>query len=198
MNGIIQNIDILINKKYEKEVALNRDKLRSIVDSIIFLGHLNIAFRGHRENSQNHPTVEKYSLVNGAGKFVELLNYRIRGGDKVLEHNLNSCAKNASYFSNSSQNELINRCGNYIQNFLISDIKENNFFSIIADEASDCSIQEQMSLIIRFIDCSFDVREEFMDYSLVISNCRGQGYDSAGSVAGHIKDFAKRIKDHND
>ncbi|XP_065645774.1 52 kDa repressor of the inhibitor of the protein kinase-like [Hydra vulgaris] len=182
---------------------------------------LNIAFRGHRDNSQHHPTVGKYSLVNGVGNFVELLNYRIRGEDKVLEHHLNSCAKNASYISNSSQNELINYCGKYIQNILISDIKENQFFSIIAVEASDCSNQEQMSLIIRFIDSSFDVREEVMgflhckyglsgealcktillclkDYSLDISNCRGQGYDGAGSVVGHIKGLAKRIKDYND
>ncbi|XP_065645795.1 52 kDa repressor of the inhibitor of the protein kinase-like [Hydra vulgaris] len=182
---------------------------------------LNIAFRGHRDNSQHHPTVGKYSLVNGVGNFVELLNYRIRGEDKVLEHHLNSCAKNASYISNSSQNELINYCGKYIQNILISDIKENQFFLIITVEASDCSNQEQMSLIIRFIDSSFDVREEVMgflhckyglsgealcktillclkDYSLDISNCRGQGYDGAGSVVGHIKGLAKRIKDYND
>ncbi|XP_065642469.1 52 kDa repressor of the inhibitor of the protein kinase-like [Hydra vulgaris] len=192
MNGIIQNIDILINKKYEKEVALNWDILHSIVDSIIFLGHLDIVFRGYRDNSQHHPTVGKYSLVNGVGNFVELLNYRIRGGDKVLEHYLNSCAKNASHISSSSQNELINCCGKYIRNILFSDIKENQFFSIIADEAFDCSNQKQMSLFLRFIDSSFrtiyNVREEFM----------GQGYDGAGSVAGHFKSLAKRIKDHND
>ena len=220
MNGSFQNIDTLIKKEYEKEVAFN-SKLRSIVDSIIFLGRLNIALRGHRDDSQHHPTVGKYSLVNGVGNFVELLNYRIRGGDKVLEYHLNSCAKNASYISNSSQNELINCCGKYIQSILISDIKENQFFSIIADEASDCSNQEQMSLVIRFIDSSFDVREEFMgfldceyglsgealyktilsclkDYSLDVSNCRGQGYDGAGSVAGHVKGLVNRIKDHND
>ncbi|XP_065673054.1 52 kDa repressor of the inhibitor of the protein kinase-like [Hydra vulgaris] len=205
MNGSIQSIDILNNKIYEKEVALYRDKLHSIVDSIIFLGRLNIAFRGQRDDSQHHPTVGKYSLVNGVGNFVELLNYRIRGGDKVLEHHLNICAKNASYISHSSKNEIINCCGKYIQIILISDIKENQFFLITANEASDCSNQEQMSLIIRFIDSSFDVREEIMgllhckyDYSLDISNCRGQGYDGAGSVAGHNKGLAKRIKNHND
>ena len=78
-----------------------------------------------------------------------------------------------------------------------------------------------MSLVIRFVDSSFDVREDVMgflhseyglsgealyktilsclkDYSLDISNCRGQEYDGAGSVAGHVKGLAKRIKDHND
>ena len=130
MNGSFQNIDTLINKEYEKEVALNRDKLRSIVDSIIFLGRLNIVFRDHRDDSQHHPTVGKYSLLNGVGNFVELLNYRIRGGDKVLEYHLNSCAKNTSYISNFSQNEVINCCGKYIQSILISDIKENQFFAI--------------------------------------------------------------------
>nr|XP_047145808.1 zinc finger MYM-type protein 1-like [Hydra vulgaris]XP_047145866.1 zinc finger MYM-type protein 1-like [Hydra vulgaris] len=220
MNGNIQSIDILINKEYEKEIALNRKKLRPIVDSIIFLGQLKIAFRGHCDDSQYHPTIGKYSLVGGVGNFIVLLNYRIRGGDKVLEHHLNSCAKNASYISNSSQNELISCCGQYIQNILVSKIKENQFFSIIADEASDCSNQEQLSLVIRFIDKSYDVREEFMgflhcelgstgealcktilsslkDFSLDISNCRGQGYDGASSATGHVKGIAKRIKDLN-
>nr|XP_047131873.1 52 kDa repressor of the inhibitor of the protein kinase-like [Hydra vulgaris] len=150
--------------KYEKEIALNRDKLRSIVDSIIFLGRLNIAFRAHCDDSQYHPTIGKYYVVGGVGNFIELLNYRIRGGDKVLEHYFNSCAKNASYISNSSQNELISYCGQYIQNILVSKIKENQFFSIIADEASDCSNQKLLSLVIRFIDKSYDVREEFMGF----------------------------------
>ncbi|XP_065665380.1 52 kDa repressor of the inhibitor of the protein kinase-like [Hydra vulgaris] len=42
--------------------------------------------------------------------------------------------------------------------------EENQFFSITADEAPDCSNQEQISLIIKFIDSSFDVREEFIGF----------------------------------
>ena len=37
-----------------------------------------------------------------------------------------------------------------------------NYLSILADEASDCSNQEQLSLVIRYVDSDCVVREEFM------------------------------------
>ena len=70
---------------------------------------------------------------------MEVLNFRDRGGDSVLESHLRTCNKNASYISKTSQNELINCCGNYIKNILVKEVKENIIFSILADEASDCS-----------------------------------------------------------
>ena len=84
-------------------------------------------------------------------------------------------------------------------------MKENRFFSILADEASDCSNQEQLSLVIRFVDGSGEIGEEFLDFlhydlglsgkalsetvlngianfTLDLHNCRGQGYDGAISM----------------
>ena len=114
----------------------NRKRLAPIIDTVILLGRLGLAFRGHRDDSQFRANVGEYSS-GGVGNFVELLNYRVRGGDSVLENHLRTCSKNASYISKTSQNELINCCGNYIKDILIKEIKENRFFSISADEASD-------------------------------------------------------------
>lgn len=33
------------------------------------------------------------------------------------------------------------------------------FFSIIADEAADCSNKEKMSLVLRFVDSDLNIRE---------------------------------------
>ena len=72
------------------------------------------------------------------------------------------------------------------------------FFSILVDEASGCSNQEQLSLVIRFFDGSGEMREDFLCFlrcelrlsgkalpktvlngianlTLVIHNCRGHG-----------------------
>ena len=88
-------------------------------------------------------------------------------------------------------------------------IEENQFFSILADEASDCSNQEQLSLVIRYVDSDCVTREEFLgflhcdlgfsgkalaetvlggliDLGLDIRNCRGQGYDGPAAVSGPI------------
>ena len=76
------------------------------------------------------------------------MGYRVNGGDAGLENHLKTCSKNASYISKTSQNELIYCCGNFIKDALVEDIKESKFFSILADEASDCSNQEQMSFVL--------------------------------------------------
>ena len=125
-----------------------------------------------------------------------------------IQH-LKTCSKNASYISKTSQNELICCCSKFIKDSLIKDIKESKFFSILADEASDCSDQEQLSLVLRSVDKDGEIREEFLGYlhfelgltgkalaetilteignlTLDNNNCRGQGYDGAASVSGHI------------
>ena len=139
---------------------------------------------------------------------MEVLNCRVIGGDSVLQNHLRTCSKNASYISKTSQNKLLNCCGNYIKDILVKEIKENRFFSILADKASDCSNQEQLS----FVNGSVKIREEFLGFLhcelclsgkdlaetvlngvlnlaldvITLHNCRGQGYDGASSVSGYI------------
>ena len=89
-------------------------------------------------------------------------------------------------------------------------------FSILADEASDCSNQEQLSLVIRYVDSDCVIREEFLGFlqcglglsvkavaetllgglinlRLDIRNCCGQGYDRAVAVSGHINGLSAHI-----
>ena len=112
---------------------------------------MGLPFRGHRDDSQYHPNVGEYSS-GGVGNFMECFSYGVRGGDTELVNHLKACSKNASSISKTSQNELVYCCGKLIKDALIKDIKESNFFSILADEASDCSNQEQLSFVLRFVD----------------------------------------------
>ena len=145
-----------------------------------------------------------------------MFGYRVRGGDTELENHLKTCSRNASYISKTSQNELIYCCGKFIKDVLMKDIKESNFFSILTDEASDCSNQEQLSFALRFVDKDGEIREEFLGFlhcelglfgkalaetilteignlTLDINNCRGQRYDGAASVSGHINGLSAHI-----
>ena len=126
------------------------------------LGRLGLSFRGHRDDSQYHPNVGEFSS-GGMGTFVEYLGYRITSGDTQLENHLKTCSKNPSYISKTSQNESIYCCGKFIKDSLIKDIKER-FFSFLADEASDCSNQEQLSFVLRSVDKDGEIREEFLDF----------------------------------
>ena len=197
LKGSGEEIEVMLTKSSDKEVQKNRNKLKPIVDTVILLGRLGLPFRGHRDDSQYHPNVGEYSS-GGVGNFIECLGYRVRGGDTELENHLKTCSKNASYISKTSQNELIFCCGKFIRDALIKDIKESKFFSILADEASDCSNQEQLSFVLRFVDKDGEIREEFLGFlhcelglsgkalaetiltevgnlTLDINNCRGQG-----------------------
>ena len=150
------------------------------------------------------------------GNFVEALNFRVCGGDEVFKDHLTSCGKNKSYISKTSQNKIIRCCGEVIRDQLINEIKESKFYSIIADEAKDSSHKEQMSLVLRFVDSNYNIREEFIAFlnckwglsgaqlakllleslnelTLSLEDCRGQGYDGAGAVAGHINGLSAQI-----
>ena len=83
---------------------------------------------------QCHPCVREYSS-GGVGNLIECLGYRVSRGDTELENHLKTCRKNASYISKTSQNELIYCCGKLLKDALINDIKESDFFSVLADEA---------------------------------------------------------------
>ena len=77
-----------------------------------------------------------------------------------------------------------------------------------------------MSLVLRYVDTEVEIREEFvaflhckwglsgaqmskliLDYlqelNLSIDDCRGQAYDGAGSVAGHINGLSAHILKFN-
>ena len=93
-------------------------------------------------------------------------------------------------------------------------------YSVIADETSDTSSKEQMSLVLKFVDKHFDVREEFLaslhcksglsgkalsetlleaiaELKLDINDCRGQGYDGAAAVSGSKNGMAAHIIKEN-
>ena len=100
--------------------------------------------------------------------------------------------------------------------------KTSKFYSIIADEAADSSYNEQMSLVLHFVDINMNIQEEFIAFlqcrwglsgeqlaklivdalnelTLSIDDCRGQGYDGAGAVAGHINiPFEDNVRNYSE
>ncbi|XP_057296257.1 52 kDa repressor of the inhibitor of the protein kinase-like [Hydractinia symbiolongicarpus] len=214
--GQTQPISVIIDSNYKKQVADNRKFLTPIVDTIILCGRVCIPLRGHRDDSKYHPEVGNFS-TGSTGNFIDLLNYRVRGGDTTLGNHLLKCNKNSSYISKTSQNEIINCCADIITENIVSEVKKNKFFTIIADEASDTSNKEQLSLVLRYVDSNFDIKEDFIrflhckeglsgsalasiipkalsdDLVLNVQDCRGQGYDGAGAVAGRINGLSAHI-----
>ena len=205
--GSSMSIDVLIEStKVAKEKEF-RQILVPLVDTVIFLGRRGLPFRGHRDGSGNLPPAGEYSTAPGVGNFIELLNYGIRRGDSVLKDHYTNHSKNASYFSQQTQNELIDCCGELITERIIKRVTEAKFFSILADEAMDAAKMEQLALVLRYVHQDV-IYEDFIGFlhlkdgltggnlanailsfleklGLDFQNIRRQGYDGAGSVAGH-------------
>ena len=190
-------------------VQQNRLKIESILKTIVFCGKQNISLRGHREQADAAPHTNP-------GNFRALLNFRVDAGDSVLEDHFESMSHNAQYISPQIQNDLIACTGEWIRKQIINDVKSAKFFSVCADEAADSSNQEQLPLILRFVDDSNSIREEFVDFVLCNTGTtgvaiaekllatmeeygfnpeylRGQAYDGAGNMAGKCRGAAARI-----
>lgn len=98
----------------------------------------------------------------------------------------------------------------------MKEVKEAKFFAVLADEATDASNREQLSILLRFLDGAGEIREEFLQFvscdegvdgeaiaryilsslqesGLDCNFLRGQGYDGAGAMAGATRGVKSRI-----
>ena len=71
--------------------------------------------------------------------------------------------KNAKYTSKTIQNELTIICGDLIRNKILERVRQACYFSVLADEATDISNDEQLSISIHYLD-EGSPNEIFMDF----------------------------------
>lgn len=130
------DISVQLDKAKQKEIEQNRRILKSIVETIILTGRQDIALSVHRDWGKLFP-----EPTTNDGNFRALLRFRIKSGDSQLKEHLEN--SKYRYISPSTQNQLINICGDYIVEKIVSKINESGMFSILADETSDVSGIEQ-------------------------------------------------------
>lgn len=82
---------------------------------------------------------------------IELLKYRVLTGDKNLENHLLNIHSKATYISPMIQEELIKCCKEEIIEHILTEVKENIYYSIIFDETTDITHTFQMSLFLRYL-----------------------------------------------
>ena len=65
-----------------------------------------------------------------------------------------------------------------IRNKIIKEIQDAKFFSLLADEVTDCSNLEQLSVVLRFVDANKQIREEFLDF-ITVERITGESLSAA-------------------
>jgi hypothetical protein len=199
-NSVINQLDCA-----RKQQSLeNRQRILPIVKTVIFCGKMGISLRGHKDDGVMDL---KRALSGREGNLRALLAFRVDSGDKDLKHHLENPTKRATYISKTTQNEIIELCGDQILKGIVIKVQKAQFFSIIADETSDSAHQEQLCICVRYISEDNMVTEEFVGFGSVedltaasisqeimvrmktigldLKNCVGQGYDGASAMAGH-------------
>ena len=80
--------------------------------------------------------------------------------DNVLHgHLYQPRARNATYLSSRSHNEIINIIGcDIISAKIISELKEARFYSVLVDEVSSHNV-EHLPLCLRFVDAKSEIQE---------------------------------------
>lgn len=202
LKRVIQNpassIDYRLRQIHTSDIEKNREILKSMAEAVLLCGRQGIALRGHRDDNTAEGDSNK-------GTFLALVDYSIRSGNEILANHLKDCSRNATYTSKTTQNDLIQAIGDQLRDKLLLEIKNAKWYSILCDEVTDTSNKEQVSIVLRFVDSSCDIREEFLEFittdritgevlagkikealtkwGLDFQHCRGQGYDGAANMS---------------
>ena len=149
------------NKKQQhKQQTEERQKRFDIspilIDVVSTLRRLGMPFRGHNESE----------LSNNKGLFLEVMELISRWNSDVADH-LQASEQNPksypSYASPTSQNELINCSAKMLPDTTVARIKKDKFFAICIDTTPDITKEDQLSIIVRYVDDDGSIKEDLLD-----------------------------------
>ncbi|GKA59715.1 zinc finger MYM-type protein 1-like protein, partial [Tanacetum coccineum] len=164
-----ETIDKVAHEQFEKERDHWMKVLFRIVSIVKFLAKHSLAFRGTNEKLH----------VNSNGNFLGLIEMLEEFDPFIKEHvrRITNDEIHVHYLGHSIQNELIQLLARGIRSQIIQKTKQAKYFSVILDCTPDTSHQEQMSLILRYVNVSSTcvrVEESFLGF-LNVDDTTGQG-----------------------
>ena len=101
---------------------------------------------------------------------------------------------------------------------ILSDVHKSHWFSILADETRDISNREQLTVSLRTVSDTYEIKKDLIGLAqldettadhiylikdcllrlgIPIENCRGQAYDGAANFQGCVNGVAKKIESEN-
>ena len=199
------SISDTLTSSRDLQIGKNRHIMKRIIETLILCGRQNIAVRGHTEERSN---------------FMAILNHAASEDDVLSKHLTQPTNAKAKYTSPDIQNEILKIIGRTIRENIVRDCNKSDYFAILADEATDTSTKEQVSLCLRFLehtDNGLEVREEFVgflhahsirgqalatllldtidEYEIDGDKMRAQGYDGAANMSGKHQGVQAHVKE---
>jgi len=144
--------------------------------------------------------------------FIQLLLLHANDDPKIHDYLAKETDK---YNSPQIQNELLQIMANSIVRKIADIIRNNTYFSLMADEVTDSSNREQVAICLHWVDENFNAHEDFVGLhkvksigtnvlvavlkdvllrlNLSLANCRGECYDGAANMVGIRTGVATQI-----
>lgn len=175
----------------------NRAGLKSLIRCTHFLVHHHIA----------HST-----------KFNHVVDLVVSCGAKELELFLGNRSKNATYTSRVAVVDFIEALGTWIEESTLNRLRKAPFFSVMADECTDVSTVEELSVYCRWMEGGVPIETllEIVplqkadaesiytalvrcldDKNLQIGDIIGMGFDGAATFSGKKTGVQARLKTHS-
>uniref|UniRef100_A0A8C5EZQ7 TTF-type domain-containing protein n=1 Tax=Gopherus evgoodei TaxID=1825980 RepID=A0A8C5EZQ7_9SAUR len=217
-SGIVNrtSIDQLELQAFLKERDFWRNVVKRMVDVVIFLSERNLAFRGSNEKLGDPSNGNFLGLFELLAKYDTVLSKLLQRIKKAETH--------VQYLSPQIQNELIQLVASNIQEANIAQLKKAKYYSVILDCTPDVSHEEQMSVVLLFVECNgedgVNICEAFVGFLNVhdttgeglleaflekannlgidIADMRGQAYDNGANMRGKNKGVQDHMLEIND
>ena len=167
------------------------------------MGERGIPLRGSWNNTDQEEV----------GNFIHFVKWKAEYDNNLKEH-LQNAKDNAKYTSPKIQNEIITLCETNIRNKIKQCMPK--YWSLLADETTDCATMEQVSVFARFVNEFHEVCEEFLGFRKVSEmnanaittalltaieewglkdlEMVGQGYDGASLMSSSKNGVQRKIK----
>ncbi|KAK9053582.1 hypothetical protein SSX86_024656 [Deinandra increscens subsp. villosa] len=209
-----ETIDKVAYGLFKKETDYWHQVILRIISLVKYLAIHNLAFRGSNEKLYQKGNGNFLGLIEMLEEFDPIVKEHVR---RIMNDELQ-----VHYLGHTIQNELILLLAKEIQSKIIKKIKRAKYYSIILDCTPDISHQEQMTIIVRYVD--FDskivkVEESFLGFLVVddttgkglfdvtldelkrlgldVDDMRGQGYDNGSKMKGIHQGVQRRFLDIN-
>lgn len=149
--------------------------------------------------------------------FEDLILLQIDNGSEQLEAHQRTCPSNATYVSKATTTELLSSISHCIEEALLARLKSSQFISIMADESTDVSSKEELSVCGRWLESGKPV-EHFLgiihahevnaealtryllqflhDKGIPIQKLRGLGFDGTNTMSGNKSGVQIRMRRH--
>ena len=207
-----QTILNLVQEQHQAAVQMNRQYLAVIIECLFYTAQQNIAQRAHEEDRTN---LGNLSDIN-RGNFLELLSMRCKDLPWLKIKLQSQLSKHAQWTSPDIQNEILHIIAEHVLDHILKDVRDSGKFSIIVDETSDISRQEQVAICLSYVtegtkreafirfylteswesEVLFNlVKKTLDDCGLNAEDIVGKCFDGAANMSGANKGLATRMKE---